>query len=177
MAMGKCHLTTIGPHHPHGLQHFPICCSLLNLVFQPILFHLYAVTGHCMYAVFYGRVLSRAESFNCGVANITHVLSHFDLLLVVGCEFDIICIILLNKCKTNRFHVPSCLFSNIIDWKSLTQILHVISHKLMASEKKMQTHFWLAEITNFRLMLLRVALCLRGRNVGETWASFRNSRW
>ena len=48
-----------------------------------------------MYAVFYGRVLSRAESFNCGVANITHVLSHFDWLLVVGCEFDIICIFLL----------------------------------------------------------------------------------
>lgn len=84
MATGKCHLTTIGPHSPHGLQHFPIFCSLLNLVFQPILFHLYAV--------FYGRVLSRAESFDCGVANITHVLSHFDWLFVVGCEFDIICI-------------------------------------------------------------------------------------
>ena len=51
-----------------------------------------------MYSVFYGRVLSRAESFNCGVVNtITHVLLHFDwLLLVFGCEVDIICIFLFN---------------------------------------------------------------------------------
>lgn len=48
-----------------------------------------------MYVVFYGRVLSRVESFNCGVVNIIYVLLYFDWLLVVGCEFDIICIFLL----------------------------------------------------------------------------------